>query len=369
MTRPIRAEISASALRHNYALAKAKAPKSKVFAVVKANAYGHGVERVARLLADADGFATLELDSALNLRKRGITSSILMLEGFFGNEELLLHAQHRLTPVVRDLEQIKAIADAELEHPLDIFLKFNTGMNRLGLKGPMSGYAVNTAAGHRNIGAVTLMTHFATADGKAGVTEQMRRFAEIVRAAKEPFAVAKKSFTQSVANSAALLRYPETHRDWVRPGIMLYGSSPFEETSAAELGLKPVMALRSEIIAVQTLEPGEMVGYGGLYTAKKHMRIGVVACGYADGYPRHAPGGNAAGTPVMVSGKRTRTVGRVSMDMLCVDLSELPHVHNGAPVTLWGEGLSIDEVAMASGTVGYELMCALAPRVPVVEVE
>ena len=367
MTRPIRAEISLSALRHNYALAKAKAPKSQVFAVVKANAYGHGIERVARALHDADAFATLELDSALALRKRGITQPILMLEGFFGIDELPLFAQHHLTPVVRDLEQIKALADADLERPLDIFLKFNTGMNRLGLKGPMSGFAVNTAASHRNIGAVTFMTHFATSDGKTGVTEQMRRFAEIVRAAKEPFA--KKGFTQSVANSAALLRYPETHRDWVRPGIMLYGASPFDDRSAAELGLKPVMALRSEIIAVQTLEPGEMVGYGGLYTAKKHMRIGVVACGYADGYPRHAPGGNAAGTPVMVSGKRTRTVGRVSMDMLCVDLSELPHVHNGAPVTLWGEGLSIDEVAMASGTVGYELMCALAPRVPVVEVE
>ena len=367
MTRPIRAEISLSALRHNYALAKAKAPKSQVFAVVKANAYGHGIERVARALHDADAFATLELDSALALRKRGITQPILMLEGFFGIDELPLFAQHHLTPVVRDLEQIKALADADLERPLDIFLKFNTGMNRLGLKGPMSGFAVNTAASHRNIGAVTFMTHFATSDGKTGVTEQMRRFAEIVRAAKEPFA--KKGFTQSVANSAALLRYPETHRDWVRPGIMLYGASPFDDRSAAELGLKPVMALRSEIIAVQTLEPGEMVGYGGLYTAKKHMRIGVVACGYADGYPRHAPGGNAAGTPVMVSGKLTRTVGRVSMDMLCVDLSELPHVHNGAPVTLWGEGLPIDDVAQAAGTVGYELMCALAPRVPVVEVD
>jgi alanine racemase len=367
MTRPIRAEISVSALRHNYALAKSRAPNSQVFAVVKANAYGHGIERVARALPDADAFATLELDSAIALRKRGLAQPILMLEGFFGAAELPLYVQYRLMPAVRDLEQIKAIADAELAAPLDIFLKFNTGMNRLGLRGPMSGYAVNTAASHRNIGAVTLMTHFATADGKAGVTEQMRRFAEIVRDARVAFG--NKGFRQSVANSAALLRYPETHRDWVRPGIMLYGASPFDDQSAAELGLKPAMALRSEIIAVQTLEPGEMVGYGGLYTAKKHMRIGVVACGYADGYPRHAPGGNAGGTPVMVSGKRTRTVGRVSMDMLCVDLSELPHVHNGAPVTLWGEGLPIDEVAQASGTVGYELMCALAPRVPVIDVD
>ena len=367
MTRPIRAEISLAALRHNYALAKLKAPRTKIFAVVKANAYGHGFKRVAAALADADGFATLELDSAVQLRDAKIASPILLLEGFFSEKELPTYVQQQLTSVVRDLEQIKQITAATLAKPLDIFLKFNTGMNRLGLKGPLSGYAINMAASHRNIGAVTFMTHFANADVEGGVAAQLARFDDIVKAAEPVFG--KKSFGQSVANSAALLRSPQTHRDWARPGIMLYGSSPFADVSAEWLGLKPVMALRSEIIGVQALDPGDSVGYGGVFTAKKKMRVGVVACGYADGYPRHAPGGNDHGTPVIVSGKRTRTIGRVSMDMLVVDLTDLPHVHVGAPVTLWGEGLSADEVAHASGTVAYELFCAVAPRVPLFSVD
>ena len=365
--RPIRAELSTQALRHNYALAKAKAPKSQVFAVVKANAYGHGLDWAARTLRDADAFATLELDSAVKLRNKGITQPILLLAGFFSQDEIATFSRHHLTPVIREIEQIKAIADTELAAPLDVFLKFNTGMNRLGLQGPLSGFAVNTAASHRNIGAVALMTHFATADGKQGIAAQLKRFEEIVKNAKPAFA--KKRFTQSLANSAAILRYPETHRDWVRPGIMLYGGSPFDEKSAAELGLKPVMTLRSEIIATQTLAMGDTVGYGATYTAKKKMRIGIVACGYADGYPRHAPGNNVQSTPVLVSGAHTRTIGRVSMDMLAVDLTNIPHAHVGAPVTLWGEGLSADEVAKAAGTVSYELFCGVTARVPMVEVE
>ena len=365
--RPIRAELSNKALLHNYALAKAKAPKSQVFAVVKANAYGHGLDWAARTLRDVDAFATLEIDSAIRLRTKGVTQPILMLEGFFGADELAIFARHHLTPVVHNLEQIKAIADTELETPLDVFLKFNTGMNRLGLQGGLSGFAVNTAATHRNIGAVTFMTHFATADGKQGIAAQLKRFEEIIKAAKLVFT--QKQFTQSLANSAALLRYPETHRNWVRPGIMLYGSSPFDGKSAADFGLKPVMTLRSEIIATQTLAIGDTVGYGATYTAQKKMRIGIVACGYADGYPRHAPGNNIEGTPVLVSGAHTRTIGRVSMDMLAVDLTDIPHAHLGAPVTLWGEGLPADEVAKAAGTISYELFCGVTARVPMVEVE
>ena len=367
MTRPIRAEISISALRHNYALVKSKAPNTKIFAVVKANAYGHGFKRVLAALPDADGFATLELDSAVQLRDAKVESPILLLEGFFSEKEIPTFVQQHFIPVVRDLEQVKQITADTLAKPLDIFLKFNTGMNRLGLKGPLSGYAINMAASHRNIGAVTFMTHFATADGPQGVATQLARFEDIVKTAKPLFG--KKTFGQSVANSAALLKFPETHRDWARPGIMLYGSSPFADVSAAWLGLKPVMALRSEIIGVQALDPGDSVGYGGVYTAKRKMRVGIVACGYADGYPRHAPGSNEQGTPVIVSGKRTRTIGRVSMDMLVVDITDMPHVHVGAPVTLWGEGLPADEVAAASGTVAYELFCAIAPRVPMVEVD
>lgn len=372
MTRPIRAEISISALQHNYAVAKATAPNSKAFAVVKANAYGHGLARVARALKHADGFATLELDSAIQLRKLGIDAPILMLEGFFGRDEINVFAHHDFATTIRDLETAKLLADADLNKPLDVFLKFNTGMNRLGIAGPMTGFAIETAATHKNFGAVTLMTHFATADGPQGISDQLKAFADIVNHAKPVFARANKSFGTSVANSASLLRFQKTHLDWVRPGIMLYGSSPFADRSAEDLNLKPVMTLRSEIIGVQNIEHGESVGYGATYTAEKKMRIGVVACGYADGYPRHAPGTNAQGTPVIVAGKRTRTIGRVSMDMLAVDLTDIPHAKLGADVLLWGgdahNGLSVDEVAAAAGTISYELLCALANRVPVVEV-
>jgi alanine racemase len=365
--RPLRTEISLSALKHNYALVKKLAPDSQAFAVVKANAYGHGLERVARALSDADGFATLELDSAIKLRELGLRAPILMLEGFFDDKEIPYFSRHDLMPVIRDMEQINQLAAADLTRPLDVFLKFNTGMNRLGLQGGTVGFALNTAANHRNIDAVTLMTHFATADDKLGIAAQLRRFEEITKSATAIFKT--KSFAQSLSNSAATLRYPETHRDWVRPGIMLYGSSPFADKPAASLDLKPVMALRSEIIGVQALEPGDSVGYGAIYVAQKKMRIGIVACGYADGYPRHAPGGNAQGTPVNVSGKRTRTIGRVSMDMLAVDITDMSHIHKGAPVTLWGEGLPADEVAAAAGTIAYELFCGITARVPMVDVE
>jgi alanine racemase len=370
MARPIRAEVSISALAHNYALAKATAPKSKVFAVVKANAYGHGLARVATALKHADGFATLEVESAIQLRKQGIDSPILMLEGFFGADELPIFANYKLTTAIRDLDTAKQFADADLSAPLDVFLKFNTGMNRLGLAGPMQGFALELAASHKNFGTVTLMTHFATADGPQGVAAQMARFQAIVTQAKSSFG--KRPFGQSVANSAALLRFQKTHLDWVRPGIMLYGSSPLTDRTAAEIGLKPVMTLRSEIIGVQTLEKGDTVGYGATYTAQKKMRVGIVACGYADGYPRHAPGTNEHGTPVMVAGKRTRTIGRVSMDMLVVDITDIPHAKVGASVLLWGgdakTGLPADDVAAAAATVAYELFCGLAPRVPVVEI-
>ncbi|MBL8510861.1 MAG: alanine racemase [Betaproteobacteria bacterium] len=365
--RPLRAEISLSALRHNYALIKATAPRSKALAVVKADAYGHGLKRVVRALRDADGFATLETESAITLRDMGIEAPIVMLEGYFGADEINTYARHHLTAVLRDLEQVKQLADAKLPQALDVFLKFNTGMNRLGLQGPLMGFAINEAASHRNFGQVTLMSHFATADGPEGVADQLKRFLHIVKEA-HPI-LAAKGYQQSLANSAALLRFPETQRDWVRPGLMLYGESPLPDRTAAMLGLKPVMTLRSEIIGIQTLQPGDSVGYGATYRAKKRMRIGAVACGYADGYPRHAAGDNERGTPVLVSGARTRTIGRISMDLMMVDLTELPHVHLGAPVTLWGNGLPAAEVAEAADTIAYELFCAMSPRVRMVEVE
>ncbi len=377
MARPTRAEISASALRHNYRRAKELAPNSLALAVVKADAYGHGVERVAAALHDADGFATLELDSAEILRARGISSPILMLEGFFEASELKQFAHLKLMTGIHDTARLQLLADATLSQPLDVFLKFNTGMNRLGF-GCDSAEALQTAeiilrAVNRNpnIANITLMTHFASADaegamGEYAVERQSTRFSEVLNIAKNVFDV--RSFKVSMANSAATLRHASAHQDWVRPGIMLYGSSPFTDASAAELNLKPVMTLRSEIIAIQDLRPGDAVGYSATYVAAKPMRIGIVACGYADGYPRHAPGGNQGGTPILVDGIRTRTVGRVSMDMLAVDLTPIPHAQPGSIVTLWGQGLSADEVALAAGTIAYELFCAVAPRVQMVSV-
>jgi alanine racemase len=365
MSRPIRAQLSRSAIQHNYALLKSHAPDARVFAVVKANAYGHGLEFAAKALREADGFATLELDSAIKLREMGMTQPILMLEGFFGDEELAVLDRYRLTTAVPTSAQISAIMKAKLSHPLDVFIKINTGMNRLGFVDGGLRYALGMAAGSRNFGEVTLMTHFASADLKGGVAKPLKLFLHCEKIARET--LGDKPFQVSAANSAALLRHPQTHGDWVRPGIALYGSSPFADETAHSLGLKPVMNLTSEIISVQTLERGDTVGYGGTFVAPKKMRIGIVACGYADGYPRHAPGDNTHGTPVMVGGKRTRTVGRVSMDMLMVDITEIAHAVIGTEVALWGESLSIDEVAHAAGTVGYELMCAVAPRVKKVE--
>lgn len=323
-------------------------------AVVKANAYGHGLERAAAAFSDADGFAVLEMDKALWLREEGYRQPILLLEGFFSVEELRLAEQYRLSVTVHCGEQLKMLAAATGRATLEVFLKLNTGMNRLGFPLTGLGDALRVLRSSPTVREVTLMTHFACADEAEGVGEQLERFANATAGLRLP---------RSLANSAALLRYPETHADWVRPGIMLYGSSPFAGESAESLGLRPGMTLRSEIISVQQLQAGDRVGYGGTFTAPHAMRVGTVACGYADGYPRHA----GTGTPILVAGKRTRTLGRISMDMLCADLTPLPDAGTGAPVVLWGEGLPVDEVARAAGTISYELMCAVAPRVPVSE--
>jgi alanine racemase len=355
MPRPIKATISKSALQHNLATVRRSAPRASVFAVIKANAYGHGAARVARALADTDGFALLELDTAVRLRDRGFGQRIALLEGVFEPAELDIVSEHDLTIVIHDEEQLRMLDSARAGVRFDVLLKINTGMNRLGFTPRAAAAALVRLEAHRAVGQLTLMTHFATADDAHGVAWQREVFDEVA---------AGKSLPRSLANSAAILRYPETHADWVRPGIMLYGCTPFADVAADALGLKPAMTLASEIIAVQAVEAGECVGYGGAFEAAHAMRIGVIACGYADGYPRHAP----AGTPILVGGERTATIGRVSMDMLCADLTALPAAGVGTPVTLWGEGLSADEVAAAAGTVSYELLCALAARVPVFEI-
>jgi alanine racemase len=354
MPRPIRAVVKASALRHNLRLARESAGGSKIWAVLKANAYGHGLERAARALAGADGFALLDFQDAARLRLAGVAKPILMLEGFFKPLDVALLFKYGLTPVIHNAEQVELLKHMDMPKPMDVYLKVNSGMNRLGFGIDTLRPAYNTLRLLPRIRHVTLMTHFADADGASGVHDQLRWFNELVASLEAP---------RSIANSAALLRFKETREGWVRPGIMLYGCSPFPDWSAEDIGLRPAMTLTSELIAVQDLAPGERIGYGFTFEAKAPMTIGIVACGYADGYPRHAP----SGTPVLVAGKRARTVGRVSMDMLCVDITDIEEAYIGTPVTLWGEGLSADEVAAAAGTVSYELLCALAPRVPVRE--
>ncbi len=356
MIRPTFATINLGALRHNLEVARRHASGSKTFAVVKANAYGHGLMRAAPALAAAEGFALLDLEEAIGLRAAGYRQRILLLEGFFSPSEFALFAEHRLCAVVHNREQLRMLRQLPKDAALDVFLKINTGMNRLGFTAAEFPDALRALQSNPGVKQIALMTHFADADGTSGVEWQTAVIDRLANGLDLP---------RSLANSAAVFRFPETLADWVRPGIMLYGCSPFAEQSGTELGLVPAMTLESRIIAVQQLRRGDVVGYGKLFVADRDTRIGVVTCGYADGYPRHAP----TGTPIMVEGRMTRTVGRVSMDMLCADLSDIPEALVGSRVVLWGEGAPVERVAEAAGTVGYELLCGLAPRVPVRERE
>jgi alanine racemase len=350
MSRPTQATISVAAMRHNLARARAEVRGARVWAVVKANGYGHGLMNALRGFADADGLALVEFDLAVRLREAGWRGPILMLEGAFDAGDVRAAGEHRLGLVIHhdeQLEWLSALGQAVLP---DLFLKFNSGMSRLGFDASGLRAAHARLAGHPGAASLTLMTHFANADLPGGATDALERFETACRGL---------SGARSTANSAAILDLPQAHADAVRPGIMLYGASPFAGRSAAQLGLRPAMKLSSKLIAVQRLSAGDAVGYGSTFVADAPMRIGVVACGYADGYPRHAP----TGTPIAVDGVRTRTVGRVAMDMLMVDLEPVPAAGVGSAVELWGEEVPIDEVASSAGTIGYELMCALAPRV------
>ena len=357
MPRPIQATLHTAALRHNLALTRQAAPDAQVWAVVKANAYGHGIERVFEGLRGADGFALLDLGEAERVRALGWRGPILLLEGAFEARDLELCSRLHLWHTVHCDEQIDMLALHKTHEPHRVFLKMNSGMNRLGFAPQRFRSAWTRLNALPQVDEISLMTHFSDADGPKGIDEQMARFEEATRDLPG-------ERTVSNAQDAAV------KADWSRPGIAVYGSSPdFPEHSAAHWGLQPAMSLHAQIIAVQHLKAGESVGYGSSFVADRPMRMGVVACGYADGYPRSCH----TGTPVLVDGARGRTVGRVSMDMLTVDLSSFPDADVGSTVTLWGQStqgavLSIDEVAQAAGTVGYELMCALAARVPVVVV-
>jgi alanine racemase len=365
MPRPIEALIHPDALAHNLGRARALAPDAKVWAVVKANAYGHGIERAFEGLRGADGFALLDLAEAQRLRDLDWRGPILLLEGVFEPRDLELCSRLGLWHAVHCTEQIDWLAAHKTHVPHRVFLKMNTGMNRLGF----APQAFRAAWARLNVlpqvDEISLMTHFSDADadrfGHNGIAHQVAAF----HAATHDL-----PGERSLANSAATLRHcadAGVRADWVRAGIMSYGGVPdYPEHDAVHWDLKPAMTLRSRLIAVQQVQPGESVGYGSSFVAEAPLRIGVVACGYADGYPRHCP----TGTPMLVDGQRTRTVGRVSMDMITVDITHLPAAGLGSEVTLWGQGpqgqtLDVDEVARVGGTIGYELMCALAQRVPV----
>ena len=359
MPRPIRATISAAALAHNLAIARAHAGAAKIWAVVKANAYGHGILRAAQALREADGLAMLDYVEALKLRGSGITKPILMLEGFFKPEDIVTLLKYKLTPVIHSMAQIEILEKVSFEGSLDVYLKVNSGMNRLGFTESNLRLAWNALEAHKGIGTVTLMTHFADAEGEDGIQGQLQWFGLLTRSFHAP---------RSYANSAALLRFPEEARaDWVRPGIMLYGCSPLPFKSAEEIGLKPAMTLASEIIGVQHLEKGERVGYGFSYQAAREMTIGVIACGYADGYPRNVGQDGRPGATVILRGRRVSIVGRVTMDMIMVDVTGI-ECALGETVTLIGRDgddvVTVAQVGQSAGITPYEVLVGMNSRSP-----
>ena len=349
-------------MRHNLAAARARAAGRRVWAVVKANAYGHGIERAVQGFADADGLALIDLDEARRARAAGWTRPILLLEGLFDASDIAAARALGLTVVVHGAEQLNLLETAPPGAPIGVHIKMNTGMNRLGFAPAEFAAARERLAQLSSARIDGLSMHFANSDradaheGPVSMNEQLERFEAVCRDWPEP---------RCVSNSAALFLHPPLAEAWVRPGIALYGATPAAERPATQLGLRPAMTLTSQLLAIRTVQAGGAVGYGSRFVARRPTRIGVVACGYADGYPRHAPDG----TPVAVAGTRVPMAGRVSMDMITVDLSDAPQAQVGSPVELWGNEIPIDEVATLAGTVGYELMCALAPRVPVEAVD
>ncbi|MCF7977509.1 MAG: alanine racemase [Chromatiaceae bacterium] len=358
------AQIDLQALRHNLAICRAVAPTSRVWAVIKANAYGHGMGQCAAALDAADGFALARVEEALLLRATGVSKPLLVMEGI-ANEaeasavlpmqvELVVHATRHLDLILNELET------SPQSRPQRIWLKLDTGMGRLGLQ-PQEAVALIErlrALPSRLAEALELagiMTHLANADDPSHAMTD--RQCEQARALAERF-----DLPLSIGNSAGILAHPAARSDWVRPGIMLYGGSPLLNRSAAALDLRPVMTLSSPLIAVREFKAGTPIGYGSTYRCPEAMRVGVVAIGYGDGYPRHAP----MGTPVLVRGQRAELLGRVSMDMISIDLRPIPEAEVGDSVTLWGQGLPVEQVAEQVGTINYELLCRLSPRVRVV---
>ncbi len=352
MSRAVRAEIDLRALVHNRRRVRELAPSAKTLAVIKANAYGHGAVRAARALGDADGFGVAGIDEAMALRDAGVDAPVCLLSGFQEAADLPLLAARDISSAVYDPAQLEMLEATHLPAPISVWLKIDSGMHRLGFPPAAAAAALARLEACPAVGRLRLMSHLANADdsGDDSTRRQLKVFLDTTR---------NYNYSRSLANSAGVLAWPDTHLDWVRPGIMLYGASPLKDRAAAELGLQPVMTLASRLIAVKRLGAGDRVGYGGDWRCPEDMPVGVIACGYGDGYPRHAP----SGTPVWIEGTTAPVAGRVSMDLMSVDLRAHPEARVGTPVELWGAHLSVDTVAQWAGTIGYELLCGVAPRV------
>lgn len=355
MYRPAKAYLHLSALRHNLNVAKRMADSGKVLAVIKANGYGHGIERVAKQLSSADGFGVASIDEALVLRQKGFLHRILLLEGLFSETEMPLVCQHRLDLAIHSYHQLEWLLQSPCSGPLNVWIKVDTGMHRLGFDPRELQRVIARLESAPQSFQLHLMSHFASADESHAFTiQQLELFNAHTRHLDYP---------KSLANSAGIQAYPQSHCDWVRPGIMLYGAGQSERIQS---DLRPVMRLVSEVTALKRIDKGDFVGYGNTWQAQRETVVGVIAIGYGDGYPRHAPNG----TPVVVGGRRVPLIGRVSMDMICVDVTELSQsVRIGDEAVLWGApDLSVDEVAGYAGTIAYELLCGITQRVPIIEV-
>ncbi|MGH8369898.1 MAG: alanine racemase [Gammaproteobacteria bacterium] len=353
MSRATGAIINLAALRHNLRQVREIAPRSRIMAVVKANAYGHGITAVARALSETDAFAVASLDEALVIRRAGLAHPIVLLEGVCSADELDEAARNGCEVVVHETGQLTLIEASQSRSALGVWLKVDSGMNRLGFPLDQARSAWQRLSATKAVkGPVRLMTHLACADDIASprTTQQLQAFAQ---------ATAGIEVERSIANSAGILAWPDSHADWVRPGILLYGVSPFAERCGTDEGLLPVMTMNTELIAIRYLEQGEAVGYGGVWTAPEALTIGIAAIGYGDGYPRHAPNG----TIVRVKQRQVSLVGRVSMDMIAVDLRTVPDAAVGDPVLVWGPALPVEQVAQAAATIPYELLCGVTQRV------
>jgi len=362
MYRPAKAYLNLPALKHNLRCVQRLAQESKVLAVIKANGYGHGIERVAHQLSGADAFGVASIDEAMLLRQKGFLHRILLLEGLFSESEIPVITQNRLDVVIHSDYQLNWLLNSHLTVQLSVWIKVDTGMHRLGFDTQQLASVIAKLERSDNPFSIHVMSHFSSADEKASTAKdfthkQMAKFSTVTQSYQYP---------KSLANSAGLVFYPESHYDWVRPGICLYGAGSFAEASPQLASLEPVMQLESEIIALKTIQKGESVGYGNTWVANRRSVIAVIAIGYGDGYPRHAP----SGTPVLIHGERLPLVGRVSMDMITVDLTDIQSdALIGDKVVLWGNDLTVDEVAACSGTIGYELLCGVTKRVPMIEIQ